>query len=232
MAERCVSARPFPSKPRAWLFDLDGTLVDSEPAHWQSVLDVLAELGIERSRWPSTEPPGWTEEDLWSRVKPALGLREDLEQLAALRDRAFQRAVQERPVPIRPGARELLEALARDGVPRLVVSASPRRQIAALLSGAGLTPFLNDWVSTFEDVPRDKPFPDGYLEGARRLAQVPPQCVAVEDSPHGVEAAHLAGTFVVYVPSGGQRDDRAARERADLVLPSLTDLLDLITEAG
>jgi len=102
-------------------------------------------------------------------------------------------------------------------VPLAVASSSSRRRLAFTLSSTGLDRFFQVVVAG-NDVAEGKPAPDIFLEAARRLGFPPEECVAVEDTPAGVEAARRAGMFVVAVQRAGSMD----LQRADRVVPSLT----------
>jgi len=119
-------------------------------------------------------------------------------------------------VEARPGARELVEALA--GRRRLgIASNSPRKWVEAVLASAGLTaPF--DVVVTSEEVAEPKPAPDVYLRAAELLGSPAGETVALEDSPPGAAAARAAGMYVIGVP---YFPDLSLE--ADLVAGSLAD---------
>ena len=122
----------------------------------------------------------------------------------------------------RPGARELVEALA--GRRRLgIASNSPRRWVEAVLESAGLAaPF--EVVVTSEEVAEPKPAPDVYLRAAELLGSAAIEVVALEDSPPGAAAARAAGMYVIAVPYFADLP-----LEADLVAGSLAD--DSVTEA-
>ncbi|MGW0193897.1 HAD-IA family hydrolase [Nonomuraea sp. NPDC003201] len=112
-------------------------------------------------------------------------------------------------VKVTPGASELLAELAATAIPTALVSASPRTIVELVLPRLGHT---FDLVIANEDTARGKPYPDPYLEAARRLGTTPSRCIAVEDSPTGVAAATAAGCRVLVTsPEKG--------------LPSLTHLM-------
>ncbi|UBU11254.1 HAD family hydrolase [Nonomuraea gerenzanensis] len=172
----------MPSDPAAVLLDMDGTLVDTEGLWWQAVASVAGR--------PLTDADvpfvhGRTIED----VAVHLGSPELTGPLTA----AFAERV-ERDLTVVPGAPELLAGLAASAIPTALVSASPRSIVELVLPRLG---HVFDLVIANEDTERGKPWPDPYLEAARRLGAVPSRCVAIEDSPAGIAAARAAGCRVL-----------------------------------
>jgi HAD superfamily hydrolase (TIGR01509 family) len=123
-------------------------------------------------------------------------------------------------VPPRPGALELLTALADAGVPLGLASNSAGEFVRRTLGSAGLLdggPFAA--IVTADDVDRPKPAPDLYLEACRLLGQAPGACAALEDSVPGVAPAAAAGLLVIGVPYFPDGE----LPGATLVAPSLAD---------
>jgi mannitol-1-/sugar-/sorbitol-6-phosphatase len=196
------------------LFDLDGTLVDSRVSvdrHWRrwarrhglEQREVLPFVYGHRSID--------TVRHFLPHVDPAAEARRvDAEQAA---DVADVRAIETAP--------DLLRALPRG---RWAIVTSATRSIAtARLDAAGL-PFPPVLVCA-EDVERGKPSPDAYLAAAAELAVAPADCVVVEDTPSGIEAARAAGMFTVAVPTTHTTDQLARAQAVIAVLEDLTPLL-------
>jgi HAD superfamily hydrolase (TIGR01509 family) len=203
--------------PEAVLFDLDGTLVDTEPHWWRATAGVARGLGVRLG--PDDEPHvlGRTIEHTAAHLlsrSPAPGPCRE-EALAGRLTRAF--AVElERSFDVMPGAAPLLRELAAAGIPTALVTASPRSIAALVLPRLG---HRFDEVVAAEDTRRGKPDPEPYLEAARRLGARPSCCVVLEDSPAGVTAATAAGCHVMVVTRAGLptlrqiRLDRCGRGR-------------------
>jgi HAD superfamily hydrolase (TIGR01509 family) len=189
-----MTAFPFD----ALLFDMDGLLVDTEPLWLETETEVMARLGAP-----------WTEADqqallggsmartvaflLSKATRPA-----PPEVIASwMREGMLERAAAGR-VTVRPGARELLAAVLASGVPSALVTSSERVFAEAVLASTG---FRFPVVVTGDDVAAHKPDPEPYLLAAKLLGADPARCVALEDSPSGVESAGAAGCLVVAVPS-------------------------------
>ncbi|MFE5894621.1 HAD-IA family hydrolase [Streptomyces sp. NPDC056462] len=178
---------------QAVLFDMDGTLVDTERLWWEAVEHVAGRALTEADEAQVLgRPVEYTADWLAAATgAPAADLADALH-------REFADRVRAGIVP-RPGALDLLDALAREGVPTALVTASPRAVADTVLEALGVSRFA---VSvTADDTDRTKPAPDPYLAACRALGVDPRACVAVEDTRTGVSSAEAAGCTVLAVPS-------------------------------
>ncbi|MFI9646830.1 HAD-IA family hydrolase [Streptomyces sp. NPDC052040] len=181
---------------QAVLFDMDGTLVDTERLWWEAVERVAAGLGRTLGDDDQPEVLGRPVEHTADWLGSLTGAAAD--GIAADLHREFADRVGHGVVP-RPGALALLDALARNGVPTALVTASPRAVADTVLAALGADRFA---VSvTADDTERTKPEPDPYLAACRALGVDPGGCVAVEDTLTGVASAEAAGCAVLAVPS-------------------------------
>lgn len=195
---------------RAVLWDMDGTLVDSEKL-WDVSLSTLYEsFGGEMSRETRTALVGASAEETMLTVYAELDLEPDpaamAESIRWLHDHTAE--LFEGGLPWCDGAREMLEALAAERTPMALVTNTQRALAERALNSIGRNYFS---VSVCGDeVPRAKPAPDPYLRAAQLLGIKPSDCLAVEDSVTGTAAAEEAGCAVLVVPNdvpvpGGQR---------------------------
>ncbi|MEU6669949.1 HAD-IA family hydrolase [Streptomyces sp. NPDC046727] len=179
--------------PKAVLFDMDGTLVDTERLWWEAVEEIAGRPLTEADQ---PEVLGRPVEHTAAWLGAATG--RPVADLAAGLHHAFAERVRTGTVP-RPGALDLLDALAAAGIPTALVTASPRAVADVVLDALGAGRFAAS--VTADDTARTKPAPDPYLAACRALGVEPAACVAVEDTETGVASAEAAGCAVLAVPS-------------------------------
>jgi HAD superfamily hydrolase (TIGR01509 family) len=180
----------------AVLFDMDGTLVDTEHLWWQAVEQVATSLGHQLTDADQPEVLGRPVAHTAAHLAAVTGVAPG--SLAADLHGAFATRVHAGVVP-RPGALWLLDRLRDHGIPTALVSASPRSIVDIVLGVLGPDRFAVTIAA--DDVTHSKPAPDPYRAAARALGVSPSHCVAIEDTPTGVTSAEAAGCRVVAVPS-------------------------------
>ncbi len=182
---------------QAVLFDMDGLLVDSEP-EWHLVMaDVVSELGGVWTPEDARVTVGRALIDSARRMVAVAGSDAPPEQVVAAMVATMEVTLR-RGVTWRPGARELLAALAEAGVPTALVSASFRVLVDAVCSHLSAAPFAVTVAG--DEVRHRKPHPEPYLTACARLGVEPGQAVVLEDSLVGASSAEAAGCLVVGVP--------------------------------
>ncbi|WP_428934031.1 HAD family hydrolase [Streptomyces sp. ACT015] len=188
------------------IFDLDGTLVDSEPNYYEAGRLTLAAHGVPEFSWAEHERyVGVSTRETIALWRRRYGLTASVPDLLADLDRRYLELARA-GTHAYPGMRAFVERLAAERVPMAVASGSSREAITAVLAGTGLDAYLRTTVSA-DEVERGKPAPDVFLEAARRLGAAPADCVVVEDAAPGVAAAHAAGMRCLAVPYlAGQAD--------------------------
>ncbi|MFF8271358.1 HAD family hydrolase [Streptomyces sp. NPDC016562] len=188
------------------IFDNDGVLVDSEPLANSILAAYLTELGHPTTSEESLRDYlGAAAPRVRELVLERTGERlpDDFEaQLDARTCAAFEQEL--RPVP---GVEEVLGALTASGIAYCLVSSASHERIRVGHRVAGLDGwFEEEWIFSAQDVGQGKPAPDLYLHAARQMGVEPARCVAVDDSPLGIEAAAAAGidvyAFTAVLPAG------------------------------
>ncbi|MFD8145751.1 HAD family hydrolase [Streptomyces sp. NPDC059708] len=186
------------SELAAVLFDMDGTLVDTEVLWWETTEEVADRLGHRIGPADAPEVVGRAVADTAAHLVRVTGRAQAAAVADELTEGFFRRV--EAGAPVRPGAQRLLTALEAQGVPFALVSASPRVVVDQVVGGAlAHVPFA--FTLSADDTARTKPHPDPYRTAAGRLGLDPGRCVAVEDSPDGAASAEAAGCPVLVVPS-------------------------------
>lgn len=186
---------------RAVIFDMDGVLVDSYRAHFESWSALAEQLG---HRLPEQEFAvlfGRTSRDI---IQQHFGDGFDaaaIENLDQWKEKLYREQIRE-DFPVMPGAAEFLAALARAGVRMAVGSSGPRENVALVTAHFGAAYFGAE--VTGADVTRGKPDPQVFLLAAERLGVPPSRCAVIEDAPAGLEAARAAGMVAIGFASTGR----------------------------
>ncbi|MFK3833923.1 MULTISPECIES: HAD family hydrolase [Microbacterium] len=214
------------TQPRAVLWDMDGTVVDTEP-YWMAAETRLVES------FGGT----WTHEDALQLVGSGLidsaiilqnaGVRMEAEAIVAHLTDEVQNLLRTEGVPFRPGARELLLDLKQAGITTALVTMSLRRMALSVVDLIDFPAF--DLVVAGDDVDNPKPHPEPYLQAAALLDIDITEAIVIEDSPTGVRAGIASGAVTLGVPHIVPLDDLGAHE----LWPTLDgrtahDLVDLL----
>lgn len=211
----------LPRKPLAVVFDLDGTLIDSESLVRDAHFAACAQFGVTMSD---------------AQFLSLVGMHRDANNLSLLQfygpdfplerfHEATRAFVGERSAPLKTGALELMAALDAAALPFGLATSSRRPWVDRHFTTHGLTDRFRA-VVTRQDVENGKPHPDPFLRAAELLGAPPPAVLAIEDSHPGVRSAHGAGCMTVMVPDLLGADDEM-RNKA-IVLTSLQDVLTLL----
>jgi len=194
-----MESDPMPARPpAAVLWDMDGTLIDSDAAGIAAEMDLARECG---GTWSTEQGLALVGSDL---AASALIIQEQMPcdlPVGTIVDRLLDGVIEHvtREVPWQPGARELLTALGEAGIPCALVTSSYRRFAEPVV--AALPPCTFGAVITGDQVERGKPDPEPYLVAAGALGVDPTECVVIEDSEPGVRSGEAAGCRVVVVPA-------------------------------
>lgn len=183
----------------AVIFDCDGTLVDSMPAHFEAWCEALAIHGAGGVFKEDVflAMGGRPTRDIVVELNEQYGLRLDPEAVAFAKREAFLKRI--RAVSLIDEIAEFAKSL-RGRMPMAVASGGSRMVVEKTLRAVGISDWFDE-VVTADDVTEGKPAPDIFLEASRLLGVVPGLCLALDDAPAGILAAQRAGMQVIAVPS-------------------------------
>lgn len=212
---------PFPA---AVFFDHDGTLVDTEPLWARAKTEIAAEFGLTWSEEDTLACLGRPMVETLIRLQE-LGIPLSREELLSRLTTDARNLVSRTDVPFLPGVQNVLDELAREGIPAAIVT-NATAEIATMTAGRAPEGLVRTVIGN-EDVTEPKPDPQPYLMAAHRLGVDPTECVAVEDSPSGVTSAVAAGMKTVVVPGMQTVDDDQGTVHLDHEQLSLEKFRDL-----
>lgn len=215
--------------PRAVLFDMDGVLFDSMPNHAKSWAKVCSDFGLEMSAEEAYMHEGRTGEStiniLMQRHRHRDATPEEVHDIYEEKCRLFNACPE---APNMPGAAEVLEEVRRKGWIIAVVTGSGQLSLLERLETGYPGFFRPELVVSSKDVTHGKPSPEPYLKGLEKAGVRPEEAIVVENAPLGVRAAVAAGIFTIAVNTGPLPPAALLDEGADVLLPSMDALAELL----
>lgn len=211
---------------RGVLFDMDGLVLDSERLYTRFWMEALRLKGYDVTLEQALQLRSLNREAGQAKLEELFGPGISFPEVRALRIRLMDVYIEEHGIAPKPGIRELLAHLKARGIPCAITSSSPMENITRHLSANSLLDSFDKLCSGYQ-VPNGKPAPDIYLYGARQLGVDPRECLALEDSPAGIESAYRAGCLPVMIPDQDQPGEKTLPllyAKAD----SLADVIALI----
>lgn len=203
----------------AVIFDMDGVLIDSYEAHFQSWIDLAGETGKKFTREDFTWAFGRTSRET---VVKYWGGDLAPDRVAQLDDRKEElyRVIIADKLSVMPGVLALMDGLHRSGFKLAVGSSGPPENVFVTVDRLGRSRF--DAIVTGKDVTHGKPNPEVFLTAAKKLGLPPENCAVIEDAPAGIAAARAAGMIAIGLTSTGRT--RAELAAADVVVGTLAEL--------
>lgn len=218
--------RQIPHRPKAFLFDMDGTLYDSMPNHASSWYQMICEHGI-----PCTPEEFYLYEGATGHftvnllIRRAFGRDATDEEVQSYYERKAE-IFRSKPAPgVMPGALDLVRAV--ESLPwkpqTILVTGSAQGSLLGMLDSDFPGAFPIERRVTALNVKRGKPNPDPFLQGAKLAGVRPEECVVIENAPLGVMAGDRAGCFTVAVATGPTPHEKLAEAGADLIFSSMPE---------
>ena len=204
---------------QAAIFDMDGTMFDTESLYARGMAQAGAEFGYDIHQGIYLGTIGLPEIGWKTHLRNTFGPDFPLDEIAHRTLENVQAELDRSGLPIKPGLLELLDQLDAWGVPYAIASSSKRKTIQRNLGLAHLLVRFPIVVGG-EEVQHGKPAPDIFLEAARRLNAAPAECLVLEDSEAGIRGAHAAGMVAVMIPDLKPPSEEM-RRLARTVLPTL-----------
>lgn len=189
---------PFARPVAGVVFDMDGLLLDTERIYLDGLFKAALAVECVMTEAFAHSMIGVPGRECIAMIEAHYGPGFSMAAFSAAYDKIVEAAL-ERDIPLRSGARELVSYLAEQGIPRAIATSSRRPTVDRYLARVGLLDRFDAIVSR-EDVANPKPSPDPFITAAARLGVPAGDCVALEDSYHGITAAHAAGMMAVMVP--------------------------------
>ena len=202
---------------RAVLWDMDGTLIDSEEFHWISWRDTLAQDGISITREQFLATFGQRNDSIIPQLLGGAATPEHIESISTAKEELYRDLVRKHGMKPLPGVATWLHRLHEAGWLQSIASAAPRANIDVVLEALSATHIFQGIVSA-DDVHHGKPDPEVFQVAASRLGAPAARSIVVEDAVAGVEAARSAGMHSIGVSRNGKHLP------ADIVVRSLDQL--------
>ncbi len=215
---------------KAVIFDMDGTLIDTEKYYRRFWPMALAEFGYTMTDEQALSMRSLGRPFAPLRLRELFGPEFDYVQVRQRRKELMEECIEREGIQLKPGVMELLAALKERGIITAVATATDMERTHKYLEMVGLRGEFDALISATM-VKEGKPSPDIYVYACEKLGLAPGECIAVEDSPNGVLSAYGAGCKVVMVPDQTQPDGELSSYLYGCV-ESLAALIDVIVRQG
>ncbi|MBR7034179.1 MAG: HAD-IA family hydrolase [Bacteroidales bacterium] len=215
--------------PKAFLFDMDGVLYDSMPFHAKAWTEAFSHVGVHFDEYSVYKNEGRTGKTTVNEAFTAQLHREatddEIQRIYADKAAIFMSISKTNPMPF---AKEVLTALQAAGKKIVLVTGSGQKSLISKLNETYPTVFSPENMVTSFDVKYGKPNPEPYLMALQKAGVQPNEAIVIENAPLGVQAGVGAGIFTIALNTGILRDEDLANEGANVVLPSMKDLYNLL----
>lgn len=206
---------------KAFIFDMDGVIIDSEPIHFDIDVQTMEYLGIPISPQELERFVGMTNPDMWRILKQEYNIAKPVEEIIDYQLSSKIKAVRALELAPIAGIMELISNLKKLGMKLGIASSSPRVFINEVLMKFQIGQYF-DCVVSGEEVANGKPAPDIYVEAARQLGVHASECIVLEDSSNGIKAAQAANMRCIGFinPNSGNQDVTFA----DVIISKISEI--------
>jgi HAD superfamily hydrolase (TIGR01509 family) len=215
-------------KIEGYIFDFDGTLVDTEPVHFKAFTMQLKKMGYSYVTYEQhcKKYTGAGSRSIFSQEFEIQGIDADLDQTIREKKELYADLIGEVDLKPIPGSVEFLHKVKKAGKRIAVSSGSDIESIKRSMQKAGIPDLIETFVTT-DDVEKPKPYPEGMLKAAERLGVDPGKCVVFEDAVNGVNAAMSGGMTPVGVASCATEEKFRAEKEDIFVIKNFLELLEI-----
>ena len=214
---------------RAVIFDLDGTVLDTEKYYRRCWPAACAHFGFNMTEEMYLQLRSLGRPFAYDRFREWFGESFDYDEVRAYRKLLYEDIVKKEGIQVKPGAIEALDWLKEHGILRAVATATDMERTMRYLGSLGLDTHF-DKICSAADCKFGKPAPDVYLKAVEQLGLKPSECIAVEDAPNGILSASRAGLNVVFVPD--QRESEPEVEHLCMTKIKTLDDLPTVIQNG
>jgi HAD superfamily hydrolase (TIGR01509 family) len=205
----------------AFIFDMDGVIIDSEPLHNEGILKTLAYFKVSFSPENLEQYAGTTTAFLFNKIVEERGLQLSVDEMVAYKDQHVIKGIREMNLVPIPGILDLLSALKVMEIPIAIASSSAFPVIDAVVEKFQLANQF-DIIMSGESLPKSKPDPAIYLLTAKQLGIDPGHCVVLEDASLGVQSAKAAGMFCIAFQN--KNSGKQNLSKADQIVAKISDI--------
>lgn len=213
---------------KAVLFDLDGTLIDTEKIYRKLWPAACSHFGFELTDEMYFSLRSLGRPFVRERFLEWFGDSFDYDTVRAYRTGLFKEYVEENGIDLKPGATELLSYLKAEGIVCATATATDEKRTVEYLTRVGLIDYF-DKICCATQVERGKPSPELYLYALETLSLTSADCIAVEDAPNGIRSAAAAGLRVIFIPDQ-RKEEPEAEGYYYKKLSSLFELKDMLIQ--
>jgi HAD superfamily hydrolase (TIGR01509 family) len=185
------------------IFDMDGTLIDTEKYYNRCWVQAIREAGYEVTPEQALAFRSLGRPQAYRVFREMFGPSFDYRAVRERRKELMNEIIAREGIRLKPGVLEVCRSLRARGIRPMIATATDRERTEKYLKELGVYG-LFDRITVADMVENGKPAPDTYLEACRQAGRAPGECIAVEDAPNGIHSAHAAGCRVIMVPDLSQ----------------------------